>query len=92
MYFEISVKSVLTKIDFFRCFSYKTLLKTLQVVADGTYASIKTLKMLLFNHKKIEKKVGQTVSIRQVSDLGLHSRQHRSASYRAKTVILGNLD
>ena len=48
--------------------------------------------MLLFNHKKIEKNVCQTVSIRQVSDLGLHSRQHRSASYRAKTVILGNLD
>lgn len=92
MYFEISVKSVLTKIDFFRCFSYKTLLKTLQVVADGTYASIKTLKMLLFNHKKIEKNVGQTVSIRQVSDLGLLSRQHRSALYKAKTVILGNLD
>ena len=48
--------------------------------------------MLLFNHKKIDKKVRQTVSIRQVSDLGLLSRQHRSALYKAKTVILGNLD
>lgn len=92
MYFEIFVKGVPKKIVFFRCFSYKILLKTLQVVADGTYASIKTLKMLLFNHKKIEKNVCQIVSIRQVSDLGLLSRQHRSASYRAKTVILGNLD
>ena len=63
-------------------------LKILQAEPGGTYSSIKTIRVFIFNYQeKINKSVHPTVSFQQVFGLDLLSYQRGSLSFTVKTII-----